>query len=572
MPVLNSDVARIFNQMADLLEMESANAFRVRAYRNAARTIASLPKEVSEMVETGEALDDLPGIGKDLASKIQEIVETGSFSQLREIEKKTPPELTEIMKIPGLGAKRVYALHKELGVKTVGDLRENARKGEIRHLRGFGKKTEQKILEEIEETEKHGDRIKIVEAEEAAKALLKYFETVKGIKKIMVAGSYRRRKETVGDLDILVSCGKDCKVMDALVKYDAVKRVVSRGTTKSSVILRSGLQVDLRKVPAVSYGAALHYFTGSKAHNIAVRRMGVKKNLKINEYGVFKGDKRVAGRNEEDVYRQVDLPYIEPELREDNGELEAAQEGKLPELVTVDDIRGDLHAHTKETDGHNTVEEMAEAAKEMGYEYLAITEHSQRVSMAHGFDAKKMERQIKRIEELNGKLKGITILKGIEVDILKNGSLDLPEDILKELDVVVCSVHYDRNLPKKEMTERILTAMDNPYFHILAHPTGRLINERAPYEVDLERVLEKAKEAGCFLEVNAHPDRLDLSDRYCRTAKQIGVKLVISTDAHRTSNLALMRFGVDQARRGWLEADDVLNTRSLKELKKLLKR
>ena len=298
----------------------------------------------------------------------------------------------------------------------------------------------------------------------------------------------------------------------------------------------------------------------------------MKKNLKINEYGVFKGDKRVAGRNEEDVYRQVDLPYIEPELREDNGELEAAQEGKLPELVTVDDIRGDLHAHTKETDGHNTVEEMAEAAKEMGYEYLAITEHSQRVSMAHGFDAKKMERQIKRIEELNGKLKGITILKGIEVDILKNGSLDLPEDILKELDVVVCSVHYDRNLPKKEMTERILTAMDNPYFHILAHPTGRLINERAPYEVDLERVLEKAKEAGCFLEVNAHPDRLDLSDRYCRTAKQIGVKLVISTDAHRTSNLALMRFGVDQARRGWLEADDVLNTRSLKELKKLLKR
>jgi DNA polymerase (family 10) len=572
MPVLNSDVARIFNQMANLLEMESANAFRVRAYRNAARTIASLPKGVSEMVEAGEALDDLPGIGKDLAGKIKEIVETGSLSQLQEIERKTPPELTEVMKIPGLGAKRVYALYKELGVTSVEDLKEKAQNGQIRNLNGFGKKTERKILEEIEEAEGHGDRIKIVEAEEAAKALLKHFETVKGIKKIMVAGSYRRRKETVGDLDILVSCRKDCKVMEALVNYDEVKRVVSRGKTKSSVILRSGLQVDLRKVPAVSYGAALHYFTGSKAHNIAIRKMGVKKKLKINEYGVFKGDKRVAGRNEEEVYQQVDLPYIEPELREDNGEVEAAQEGKLPKLVTLDDIRGDLHAHTNETDGHNTLEEMAEAAEGKGYGYLAITEHSKKVSMAHGFDAKKLEMQIERIDKLNSKLKGLTILKGIEVDILKDGSLDLPDNILKELDVVVGSVHYNRNLSKGEMTDRIIRAMENPYFNVLAHPTGRLINERAPYEVDLIKVVEKAKDVGCFLEINAHPERLDLDDRYCRMAKEAGVKLVISTDAHRTADLGFMRFGVDQARRGWLEADDVLNTRSLKDLRKLLKR
>jgi DNA polymerase (family 10) len=572
MPVLNSDVARIFNQMANLLEMESANAFRVRAYRNAARTIASLPKGVSEMVEAGEALDDLPGIGKDLAGKIKEIVETGSLSQLQEIERKTPPELTEVMKIPGLGAKRVYALYKELGVTSVEDLKEKAQNGQIRNLNGFGKKTERKILEEIEEAEGHGDRIKIVEAEEAAKALLKHFETVKGIKKIMVAGSYRRRKETVGDLDILVSCRKDCKVMEALVNYDEVKRVVSRGKTKSSVILRSGLQVDLRKVPAVSYGTALHYFTGSKAHNIAIRKMGVKKKLKINEYGVFKGDKRVAGRNEEEVYQQVDLPYIEPELREDNGEVEAAQEGKLPKLVTLDDIRGDLHAHTNETDGHNTLEEMAEAAEGKGYGYLAITEHSKKVSMAHGFDAKKLEMQIERIDKLNSKLKGLTILKGIEVDILKDGSLDLPDDILKELDVVVGSVHYNRNLSKGEMTDRIIRAMENPYFNVLAHPTGRLINERAPYEVDLIKVVEKAKDVGCFLEINAHPERLDLDDRYCRMAKEAGVKLVISTDAHRTADLGFMRFGVDQARRGWLEADDVLNTRSLKDLRKLLKR
>ena len=572
MPVLNSDVARIFNRMADLLEMESANAFRVRAYRNAARTIASLPRGVSEMVQAGESLDDLPGIGKDLAAKIKEIVETGSFSQLQEIEKETPPELTEIMKIPGLGAKRVYALYTDLGVTSVEDLREKARKGEVRNLSGFGKKTEQKILDEIEQAEGHEDRIKIADAEEAAKALLKHFEGVKGIKKIMVAGSYRRRKETVGDLDILVSCGKDCKVMEALVGYDEVKRVVSKGPTKSSVILRSGLQVDLRKVPAVSYGAALHYFTGSKAHNIAIRKMGVKKKLKINEYGVFRGDKRIAGKEEVEVYRQVGLPYIEPELREDNGEVEAAQEGTLPKLVTLDDIRGDLHAHTNETDGHNTLEEMAEAAKEKGYEYLAITEHSKKVSMAHGLDAGKLAMQIERIVKLNGKLKGITILKGIEVDILEDGSLDLPDDILKELDVVVGSVHYNRNLSKREMTERIMRAMENPHFNVLAHPTGRLINERAPYEVDVEKVVEKAKDAGCFLEINAHPERLDLQDRYCRMAKEAGVKLAISTDAHRTVDLTFMRFGVDQARRGWLEADDVLNTRSLKDLRKLLKR
>ena len=572
MPVLNSDVARIFNRMADLLEMESANAFRVRAYRNAARTIAGLPKGVSEMVQAGESLDDLPGIGKDLAAKIKEIVETGSFSQLQEIEKETPPELTEIMKIPGLGAKRVYALYTDLGVTSVEDLREKARKGAVRNLSGFGKKTEQKILDEIEQAQAHEDRIKIAEAEEAAKALLKHFEGVKGIKKIMVAGSYRRRKETVGDLDILVSCGKDCKVMEALVGYDEVKRVVSKGPTKSSVILRSGLQVDLRKVPAVSYGAALHYFTGSKAHNIAIRKMGVKKKLKINEYGVFRGDKRIAGKEEVEVYRQVGLPYIEPELREDNGEVEAAQEGTLPKLVTLDDIRGDLHAHTNETDGHNTLEEMAEAAKEKGYEYLAITEHSKKVSMAHGLDAGKLAMQIERIVKLNGKLKGITILKGIEVDILEDGSLDLPDDILKELDVVVGSVHYNRNLSKREMTERIMRAMENPHFNVLAHPTGRLINERAPYEVDVEKVVEKAKDAGCFLEINAHPERLDLEDRYCRMAKEAGVKLAISTDAHRTVDLTFMRFGVDQARRGWLEADDVLNTRSLKDLRKLLKR
>jgi DNA polymerase (family X) len=572
MPVLNSDVARIFNQVADLLEIESANPFRIRAYRNASRTVAGLPKRVSDMVEDGESLDDLPGIGKDLAGKIKEIVETGTLSQLEEIEKRTPPDLGELMKIPGLGGKRVRALHKDLGISTTEELKEKAKQGEIRKLAGFGEKTEQKLLQEIEEAAGQGERVRIFEAEETAEDLLRYFKKVKGIKSITVAGSYRRRKETVGDLDILVSCRKDSKVMEAFVEYDEVKRITAKGSTKSSVVLRSGLQVDLRKVPAVCYGAALHYFTGSKAHNIAIRKIGVKKKLKINEYGVFKGDKRVAGKKEEEVYQRVDLPYIEPELREDNGEIEAARLGTLPKLVTLDDLRGDLHAHTKETDGHNTLEEMAEAAKKRGYEYLAITEHSKRVTMVGGFDAAKLQKQIKAIEKLNGKLKGITILKGIEVDILKDGSLDLPDDILGELDVVVCSVHYDRNMSKKDMTERIMKAMDNHHFNILAHPTGRLINERSPYEVDLEKVLKKAKESGCFLELNAHPDRLDLSDRYCRMAKEAGVKLAVSTDAHSTADLEFLRFGVDQARRGWLEPDDVINTRSLKDLRKLLKR
>jgi DNA polymerase (family X) len=571
-PVLNSDVAGIFNRVADLLEIQSANAFRIRAYRNAARTVAGLPKRVSDMVEAGEPLDDLPGIGKDLAGKIKEIVETGTLSKLEALEKETPPELGEVMQIPGLGGKKVAALHKELGISSVQELKEKAQEGQIRNLEGFGKKTEQNILEEIEEAKDGTGRIRIFEAEEAANDLLRHFEQVKGIKNIAVAGSYRRRKETVGDLDILVSCRKDSKVMQAFMEYDEVKRVLSKGKTKSSVILRSGLQVDLRKVPAVSYGAALHYFTGSKAHNIAVRKLGVKKNLKINEYGVFKNEERIAGKDEEEVYRKVDLPYIDPELREDDGEIEAAKQGNLPKLVTLDDIRGDLHAHTKDTDGHNTLQKMAEAAGKRGYEYLAITEHSKRVTMVGGFDAAKLEKQIKAIEKINGKLKGVTVLKGIEVDILKDGSLDLPDEILKELDVVVCSVHYDRNLTKKQMTERIMKAMDNRYFNILAHPTGRLINERAPYEVDLEKVMEKAGEAGCFLEVNAHPDRLDLSDRFCRMAKEAGVKLAVSTDAHSTTDLEFMRFGVDQARRGWLEAEDVINTRSLKDLRKLLKR
>lgn len=572
MPVQNADVAAIFNKLADLLDIEGANPFRIRAYRNAARTISSLPHTVSLMIEEKRDLTELEGIGEDLAGKIKEIVETGTLSLLEDVEKETSAELTELMRIEGLGPKRVKSLYQDLGIENLKQLQEAAEKGMIRKVSGFGEKTEQKILESLEQEFLRENRIKLPEAEQRAEPLIAFLKKKKGVKEITVAGSFRRRKETVGDLDILVTCKKGTDVMDHFTTYEDVQKVLSKGKTRSTVVLRSGLHVDLRVLPQISYGAALHYFTGSKDHNIAVRKIGVKKGLKINEYGVFKGDKRIAGKTEKEVYDQVGLDYIEPELREGRGEVEAAQDHQLPVLIKLEDLRGDLHSHTKETDGHSTLEEMAEGAKEHGYEYLAVTDHSKRVTMAGGLTVERLRKQIEAIDRLNERLRGIRLLKGIELDILEDGSLDLPDDVLKELDLTVCAVHYNRNLSKKKQTERIIRAMDNPYFNILAHPTGRLINEREPYDVDIQKIMEAAKERGCFLEVNAHPDRLDLSDRYCKLAKDIGLKIVISTDAHSPVDLDLMRFGVDQARRGWLGEKDVLNTRTWTQIRKALQR
>lgn len=571
MPVHNTDIAEIFNQVADLLEIDGGNPFRIRAYRNAARTIASLAQSAANMVTEGKDLTELPGIGKDLAQKIGEIVKTGTLSQLKELEGHVPPQLSRLMKMPGLGPKRVHTLHEKLGITTLEELKMAAEKGKISGLRGFGKKIEQMVLEEIGQVKK-GERIKLSIAEEIANGIVTHLKKVEGVKEIEVAGSYRRRKETVADLDVLVTCTNEASVMAHFVNYENVEKVLSKGETRSSVQLRSGIQMDLRAVPEISYGAALHYFTGSKAHNIAIRMLGVKKGLKINEYGVFRGARRIAGKREEEVFKAVGLPFIEPELRENWGEIEAAKKGQLPTLITIKDIRGDFHAHTKATDGHHSLEEMVEAARARGYEYLAITDHSKRVTMAHGFDMKRLAQRIKEIDRLNAKLSGFTVLKSIELDILKDGSLDLPDEILKELDLTVCSVHYNFNLPRKEQTERILRAMDNPHFIILAHPTGRLINERNPYDVDMERLMEAARERGCFLELNGHPDRLDLSDVHTKMAKDMGIKVTISTDAHRTSDLDYMRFGIGQARRGWLEREDVLNARSWKEITQLLRK
>lgn len=566
------DIADIFNKMASLLDIQGANPFRIRAYRNAARSLSSLPRNVSDMIEEGSDLTNIAGIGKDLAAKIREIVETGSLSQLQEIESKIPSGLNRLIKISGLGPKRVKALYRNLNISNLKDLRKEAEKGKIRELKGFGRKMEQTILEDLNRMDGKEKRIKLSEAEQRAKPLLAYLKKTKGVKEVIVAGSFRRRKESIGDLDILVTCQKGSNVMDRFIDYEDVRKVLSKGDTRSSVVLRSDLQVDLRVLPQVSYGAALHYFTGSKSHNIAIRRLAVKKRLKINEYGVFKNEKRIAGKTEKALYDTVGLAFIEPELRENRGEVEAAQQGRLPDLIKLGDLRGDLHTHTKETDGHNSLEEMAKAAKDRGYEYLAVTEHSKKVAMAKGLDAERLKKQIKEIDRLNETLEGIILLKGVEVDILKDGSLDLPDDILKELDLTVCSVHYNRNLSKKQQTERIIRAMDNPYFNILAHPTGRLIDEREPYEVDLEKLMEAARDRGCLLEINAHPDRLDLPGRYCKIAKDMGLKVVISTDAHNLSDLDFMRFGVDQARRGWLEAKDVLNTRKWEQIRKVLQR
>ena len=572
MPVTNSDIAENLDRIAELLELEGANPFRVRAYRNAARTITGLPHNVAAMLAEGEDLSELPGIGKDLAAKITEISETGHLGFLDEIERRTPPGLAKLLGVPGLGPKRVQALYTALGIDDLDKLAAAAKAGKLRKLSGFGAKSEEKILRALSTRGAEEHRMPWSRAEEVAIPLVDYLKATKGVKQVTVAGSYRRRKETVGDLDVLVTSAKGAPVIERFVGYEDVVEVVSQGTTRSTVVLRNGLQVVLRAVRDASYGAALHYFTGSKAHNIAVRKMGVAKGLKINEYGVFKGDKRLAGRSEKDVYAQVGLPYIEPELRENQGEIEAAKKKRLPRLVTLEDIRGDLHTHSTASDGHASIEEMAEAAREHGYAYFAVSDHSKRVTIAHGLDARRLARQIAQIDRLNAKLRGIRALKSSEVDILEDGSLDLPDAILQDLDLTVCAVHSKFDLSRDKQTERIIRAMDNPNFKVLAHPTGRLMGSRPAYDVDMERLMKAARERNCILEVNAQPARLDLIDTHCRMAKDMGVKVAISTDAHSTRDLDLLRFGIAQARRGWLEPDDVINTRPWREVAALLRR
>lgn len=572
MTTRNIEVSKIFDEVADFLEIQGANPFRVRAYRNAARTIADLGKSIAEMADRKKDLKRLSGIGDNLAEKIQEIAQTGSLKQLERLKNRMPSELNELLKVPGLGPKRIQSLYLNLDITDLGELKQAAEKKKIREIHGFGKKMEQSILDSIRNSNLGERRISLYEAEKQAESLVRYLNRMDGIHQVSVAGSYRRRKETIGDLDILVACEKASDVMDRFSGYEDVHRVISKGKTRSSVVLKSGLHVDLRVISQAGFGAGLHYFTGSRAHNIAVRKRGMEKNLKINEYGVFRDKQRLAGKTEKDVYAMVDLAYIEPELREDQGEIEAAEKGRLPKLIKATDIRGDLHCHTDVTDGRDSIENMAQAAIQRGYEYLAITDHSKKVTMAKGLGVDQLAKQIQRINGINEKLDELRLLKGIEVDILEEGSLDLPDEILKQLDLCVCSVHYRQNLSLKKQTRRIQKAMENPYVNILAHPTGRIIGRRNSYAVEMKEIMRAALENRCFLELNCDPDRLDLNATHCRMAKEMGVKIAVSTDAHSTAGLGYIRYGIDQARRGWLETEDVINTRNHENLMKLLKR
>lgn len=570
MPIFNADIAAVFSEIADLLELEDANPFRVRAYRNAARMLSELGRSVKDMVEKKEDLDALPGIGPDLAGKMMEIVSTGSCAQLERLRREVTPELAELLQIPGLGPKRVRALHQELGIESLDQLRRAAEQGRIQTVHGFGARTEQQILQACTTLLHQAHRYTLAEVAPVAAALLADLKKPPGLHQAVVAGSLRRRRDTLGDLDLLVTTDHPGAVMSKLAGHADVQRVLAQGVTRCSVVLKSGLQVDLRAIAPASFGAAWMYFTGSKAHNIALRKLALEAGLKLNEYGLYRGGERIAGATEADVFQALGLAFIEPELREDAGEIDAARSGKLPTLVQRSDLRGDLHAHTRDSDGYDSLQAMAEAAQARGLQYLSITDHSRHLAVAHGLDANGLLRQMERIDALNAQLKGFVLLKGIEVDILENGALDLPDDVLGRLDLVVGAVHSHFGLTREQQTTRLLRAMDHPHFSLLAHPTGRLINERAACDVDLSRVVRQARERGCFLELNAHPARLDLTDQACRMAKSEGVLVSLNSDAHSTLQLDNLDFGIGQARRGWLEAGDVLNTRPLDQLRPLL--
>jgi DNA polymerase (family 10) len=570
MHVTNSEIAAVFAEIADWLELDAENPFRIHAYRNAARTIEAWPGQLAGMPHEPREFAKLPGIGNDLGEKIGEILRSGTCSLLVRLRKSHPRGLTELLKVPGIGARRVARLHRELGITTLSGLVRAARARRISTLKGFGRRSEDTMLQAALAHLGSEQRWPISVASQHADAITAYLSGTDAVLDIAVAGSFRRRRETVGDLDVLVSSRKPAQAAARFLAYPPVAHVLARGNTRCSAILKSGLQIDLRVVAPHSFGAALVYFTGSKAHTIALRRGARQRGLKINEYGVYRGAKRIAGTTEADVYAAVGLPMIAPELREDRGEIQAARENRLPQLVQLDDLRGDLHAHTNASDGHASIAQMAAAAKSAGLSYLAITDHSRGLGFVHGIDAGRLLRQIDAIDRFNTNARGTTVLKGIEVEILEDGRLGLPDDVLARLDLVVAAVHSHFHLSRMRQTTRILRAMDHPCFSVLAHPTGRLIGERAPYDVDIERVIRHARDRACFLELNAQPSRLDLDDVQARMAADAGVPIAIASDAHDVNGFAALRFGIDQARRAWVERRHVVNTLPLAELRRRL--
>jgi DNA polymerase (family X) len=592
----NAEIAAALDEIADLLEFQGANTFRVRAYRNASRTVHDLHEPAERVAADPErSLTEISGIGADLAVKIKTLIDTGKLPMLEELRAAVPESVLALMRIPGLGPKKAAALFNSLGIKTLDELRAACETHQVRDLKGFGEKTEAAILAGMSfAASPEVLRIYWADADVIAQALVGHLRAAGDVRQIEPAGSYRRGRETVGDLDFVVDCENGGAVMDRLAAYPEVSAVIGRGETKMSVRLMSGLQVDLRIVPEKSFGAALVYFTGSKQHNIVLRGMAKQHGLRINEYGVFRlppggkmsdADKEtagketsdeakeadkleyIAGRTEKEVYDTLDLPVFPPEIREARSEFDWAAEGSLPKLIELSDICGDLHMHTTATDGKASLEEMIAAAAERGLKYIAITDHSKRVSMANGLDGARLRAQWAQIDEINRSARGIRVLKGVEVDILERGGLDLPDDVLQEADWVVASVHYGQNQPSEQITQRIIGALENPHVSAIAHPTGRLIGRRKPYAVDMDAVYAAAKRCGKLLELNSNPARLDLDDIHCAAAKRHGIPIVISTDAHSTAGLEVLRYGILQARRAGLTKADVANTRPWAKLK-----
>lgn len=591
----NIEIAARLEELADLLEIQGANPFRIRAYRNAVRTIRGLTRGLGDMVSRGEDLTELPGIGTDLSSHIRELLETGGLELLEEVALEVPRELALLTRIEGVGPRKAKKLWKELDVTTPDALEEAVKAGKVEKLEGFGKKSAEKILRAIEDYRKQQGRFLRHEAMQFLKPLLEHLKEAPGVKRLEVAGSFRRGKETVGDIDLLAVVDEDPgAVMERFTSFRDVERKSMAGPTRGSVVLRSGLPVDLRIVGEESYGAALHYFTGSKEHNVEIRKLARERGLKVSEYGVFevpedegtdgggeesdggakdpRAGKRVAGATEEEVFEAVDLPWIPPVLRENRGEIQAAREGRLPELVEVGDIRGDLHMHSTWSDGRDSVAEMARACRERGYEYLAITDHSRAVTVARGLTPERIRQQWKEIDEVRSHLEGIHLFRGCEVDILKDGTLDLPDEILEGLDIVLVAVHSHFHLDQAAMTKRVIRALEHPLVDVLVHPTGRLLGRREPYALDVEAVLEAARENAVAVELNANPRRLDLNDLDLFRARELEVRVSVGTDSHRTGHLAFMQSGLDQGRRGWLEAQDIVNCLSLGEMQTWLMR
>ncbi len=570
----NTEIAKVFQDMADLLELKGENPFKVRAYQRAARAIEHLPKEIEIMLEEGEDLQTIPGVGEAIAKKTVELVTTGKLRIYEELKAEFPEGITTLLEIPGIGPKTAKRLSSELGIKSVDELEQAIKDGRVAKLFRLGDKTADNILQQIQALRRKDQRIPIGEALPVVEEVLNALRPLPGVKNLTTAGSLRRFKETVGDIDLMGTADNPEEVINAFVALPQIREVLAKGPTKASVILPGGLQADLRMVEHDSFGSLLQYFTGSKQHNIALRLRGQKQGLKLSEYGITD---LATGRlekftTEQDFYRRLGLQYIPPELREDMGEIELAEENAVPRLVELQDIKGDIHVHTHWSDGHDSIEAMAIAAKAMGYQYLAITDHSAGRGIARGLNVERLHQQIDDIRRLNQHLNSIRLLTGIEVDIRADGSIDLPIELLGELDIVIAAIHSAMGQPQEIITRRILGALENPHIDVVAHPTCRLLGEREPVAIDMEAVFRAAVKYDKALEINAMPSRLDLKDTYIYRARELGVKLILGTDAHSTAQLGFMRYGIGIARRGWCQPQHILNTRPLEEILAFLKR